>query len=427
MQRFAQDFFVAATTFLLLLLAAPAKADPIIYQIVGNASGAIGGSSFTNVLVTVTLTGDTSNVAMTTLCPTCVVNLGTTTVNIPGIGTAMVTDQTGVFSSVATVVLDPSFPFTTYVAIGTLDHPPATDSQTPIAGIGSNSLLNYGLRTPIGPITAIPGGVGYDSCCFIHTTLGNLTFASNIEPTGQGTFTASAAPTSFVPVAGVWWNKNEPGSGLGIDYHNGTLIAEVYSYLPTGPSQWYLAAGPITNNVFHATLDKYTGGQCISCAYVAPTLIGNDGTITITFTSPTTATVDLPGGRHIQVERYFGSPAAAGQPGSFTPLAGVWWNSQEPGSGYGLDYQNGTLIAEVYSYLANGGSQWYLAAGPVSNNVFTATLDKYVGGQCISCTYIAPTLMGNDGTMTITFTSATTATVALPGGRNIQIQRYFQP
>jgi hypothetical protein len=238
--------------------------------------------------------------------------------------------------------------------------------------------------------------------------------------------TGSTATTSFTPAAGVWWNQNESGSGFGFDYLNGTLLAEVYSYLAAGPSQWYLAAGAVTNNVFQATLDKYVGGQCISCAYKASNIAGNDGTITITFTSATTATVDLPGSRHIQIQRYFGSPAAAGQPGSFTPLAGVWWNPNEPGSGHGLDYQNGTLLVEVYSYLANGASQWYLATGPITNNVFTATLDKYVSGQCISCTYEPPTHVGNDGTITITFTSATTATVDLPGGRHIQIQRYFQ-
>src|SRR6516225_11041312 len=151
----------------------------------------------------------------------------------------------------------------------------------------------------------------------------------------------------ITPVAGVWWNQNESGSGLGIDYQNGTLIAEVYSYLSAGPSQWYLAAGSVTNNVFTATLGEYTGGQCISCAYSAPTLVGDDGTITITFTSPTTATADLPGGRHIQIERYFGQPAV-GQPGRIIPLAGVWWNPNESGSGFGLDYQSGTLIVEVY-------------------------------------------------------------------------------
>jgi hypothetical protein len=233
----------------------------------------------------------------------------------------------------------------------------------------------------------------------------------------------TAAPSAIIPVAGVWWNPNESGSGFGLDYQNGTLLVEVYSYLAGGASQWYLAAGPVANNVFTATLDKYTGGQCISCAYKAPGLVGNDGTITITFTSPTTATADLPGGRHIQIERFFPSLPVAG---AFIPVPGVWWNPNESGSGLGIDYENGTLIVEVYSYLAGGASQWYLAAGPVTNNVFTATLDKYTGGQCISCAYVAPALVGNDGTITITFTSPTTATADLPGGRHIQIQRFFQ-
>ncbi|HVN69393.1 MAG TPA: hypothetical protein VMU38_07090, partial [Candidatus Binatia bacterium] len=220
---------------------------------------------------------------------------------------------------------------------------------------------------------------------------------------------------------------SESGSGFELDYHDGTLVVAAYSYLPNGSAQWYLASGAVANNVFTATLDKYTGGQCISCTYKAPAPNGNDGTITITFTSATTATVDLPGGRHIPIERYFGSPAPAGQAGSFAPVAGVWWNSNESGSGFEFDYQNGTLIVAVYSYLANGASQWYLAAGPITNNVFTATLDKYTGGQCISCAYVSPSPAGSDGSITITFTSATTATVDLPGGRHIQIERYFQP
>jgi hypothetical protein len=106
-------------------------------------------------------------------------------------------------------------------------------------------------------------------------------------------------------MGGVYYDPTQPGSGFGFDYQNGTLIVEVYSYLQAGASQWYLSAGPVVNNVYTGTLDKYTGGQCISCAFVAPTLVGNDGMITITFTSPTTATVDLPGGRHFQIQRFF--------------------------------------------------------------------------------------------------------------------------
>ncbi len=151
------------------------------------------------------------------------------------------------------------------------------------------------------------------------------------------------------------------GRVFGIDYKDGTLVVEVYSYLSDGSSQWYLAAGLLANNVFTGTLDKYTGGQCVSCTYKAPTTVGNDGTIKITFTSATTGTADLPGGRHIPIERYFTAQPNITPSGGVAPIAGVWWNKNEPGSGLGIDYENGTLIVEVYSYLSSGPSQWYLA------------------------------------------------------------------
>jgi hypothetical protein len=117
-----------------------------------------------------------------------------------------------------------------------------------------------------------------------------------------------------------------------------------------------------------------------------------------------------------------------GPPFGFAPVAGVWWDPKQDGSGYGLDYHNGMLVVETYSYLAGGPAQWYLSNGPVNNNVFTGPLEKYIGGQCISCPYTGkPTTAGNDGTMTITFTSPTTANVSLPGGRQTQIQWFFQP
>ena len=236
---------------------------------------------------------------------------------------------------------------------------------------------------------------------------------------------AGAAP--ITPVGGVWWNPLESGSGYGLDFKDGVLLVQIYSYLAGGAAQWYLAAGAVTNNTFTATLDKYTGGQCISCAYKGTTIAGNDGQTTFTFTSPTTANVTLPGGRQIQIQRYFQPPTVVAPAPAITPVGGVWWNPNESGSGYGIDFQNGVLLVQIYSYLAGGPAQWYLAAGAVTNNVFTATLDKYTGGQCISCAYQGPTIAGNDGQTTFTFTSPTTANVTLPGGRQIQIQRYFQP
>jgi hypothetical protein len=114
--------------------------------------------------------------------------------------------------------------------------------------------------------------------------------------------------------------------------------------------------------------------------------------------------------------------AAAGTPPSLiVPTVGLWWNPAESGSGYALDYKHGVLVVTVYSYTTGGAPIWYLASGPMSGNTFTSTLDKYQNGQCIACSYRPATINGNDGAIGITFTSSTTATMSLPGGRSFQV------
>ena len=80
----------------------------------------------------------------------------------------------------------------------------------------------------------------------------------------------------------------------------------------------------------------------------------------------------------------------------------------------------------MYSYTNTGDPVWYLAVGTMGNAgggvAATGTLDKFRSGQCASCMYQMPSQMGNDGPFMITFTSATAATVQLPGGRVTQIQ-----
>lgn len=123
--------------------------------------------------------------------------------------------------------------------------------------------------------------------------------------------------------------------------------------------------------------------------------------------------------------RTFAKPLSVGPvaPPALAPQIGLWWNPDEPGSGYALDYKHGVLVVTVYSYTSAGAAQWYLASGPLSGAVFSATLDKYSGGQCVACTLaVKPALVGNDGIITITFSSPTSATVSLPGGRITQIQ-----
>ncbi len=125
-------------------------------------------------------------------------------------------------------------------------------------------------------------------------------------------------------------------------------------------------------------------------------------------------------------------PGAVAQPGSgaapiaFMPLAGLWWNPDESGSGYNLQIQHGVMVATFFSYTAAGEPVWYYAFGSLANAgngvTVTGTLERFRNGQCASCTYRIPVSMGNDGAFTISFSSPTAATVQMPGARVTRIQ-----
>ena len=119
----------------------------------------------------------------------------------------------------------------------------------------------------------------------------------------SATFTVSAAsPTDIVPIEGMWWDPMQSGSGYAIDVKHGVLVMTVFSYTATGLAQWYLLYGTLVNNSVTAKLLKFMGGQCISCAaWQIPSAAGDDGVATVTFTSPMTATILLPGGRITQI------------------------------------------------------------------------------------------------------------------------------
>src|SRR5579883_1473274 len=193
----------SAVLFMLLLgVASVVEADSIVYRVSGIASGTIGASTFTGVLVQVIAEGDTSHVISMSVPPfgTVFVNPDIVTrVMIPGIGIAKVTEPSAIYSSSGPVTPPNGFPTLPYVVIGTLDNPPSLLSFTGIGALGSDALLGYDLQTSIGPITAIPGGVGYPVLDSIPTTLGTLSFTANLQPSDQGTFTAAVISPATVP------------------------------------------------------------------------------------------------------------------------------------------------------------------------------------------------------------------------------------
>jgi hypothetical protein len=104
-----------------------------------------------------------------------------------------------------------------------------------------------------------------------------------------------------------------------------------------------------------------------------------------------------------------------------TPQLGMWWNPAESGNGYSIGRSGSSIVITVFSYTPQGAPIWYLAFGPLINNTVTGTLNTFINGQCISCAYKPPTANSNDGTATVTFNSATSATMTLPGTRVFNI------
>ena len=195
MNKFAAS--LAPVAVAILSFVSNAHAGPITYDISGMASGEIGATTFTNASVELTGIGDTANV--TSLFSGTIFGnpFSRFTVTIGGVGTATVTDPSEIWAIPAPTGI---FPLPV-VLIGRVDRPPALDSITGIGFVGSNALAGYTGTTGIGPITDV-GSMGFPACSgpgqdpCIHTTLGLLSFSSNITlpTTTEATFVATVTP-----------------------------------------------------------------------------------------------------------------------------------------------------------------------------------------------------------------------------------------
>jgi len=178
---------------LALTFSLAASAAPITYTLTTTAWGTLGASSFTDALVTVTLTGDTSNVTPGTgLITGALVNPGSATVSIFGLGAVTFTGSIGILSTFNDVT-PLLFGGGSGVVIGEFVGP--LNNPTDITGILAQQgpiFFGYDLG-PLGPVSGTGGSSAPDPFAVFPTTGGILNFTAPPADTGTTTFTAVAA------------------------------------------------------------------------------------------------------------------------------------------------------------------------------------------------------------------------------------------
>ena len=273
---------IVGTVGVSCVMATVAYAAPITYTFNGTASGRLGSTTFTNAAFAITAVGDTNDVTSIGTGVPCNDFIGAA-YTLGGVGSGYIT-------SPLSVAVNTGMQLLALTVGGCVD-----TSLIWISGYDAQ-VSAYRLNTGIGPLSL--GTPSPQSAVAPDTSSGKLT----ITDISAMTFQATAGYT-LTPVVGLWWNPNESGSGYNLDVKNGVLVVTIYSYKGSGEPQWYITSGPIANNSFTGTINKYVGGQCISCTYKGlPTVGGNDGVVTIDFSSPTSATLSLPGGRVTQIQ-----------------------------------------------------------------------------------------------------------------------------
>lgn len=189
------------------ILGGIASAAPITYTLTTTATGTLGASPFTDALVSVTLTGDTSNVtAGPPPFTDVVVNPGSATVSVSGLGTGTFTDSIVIVDTLSdTAILGGP-------GVLILDN----TSGTGILLQTGSVFTSYYLQSSLGPITGT-GGVasGSHMTPIFPTTAGNLTWAVG-QSLGTSTFTASTVPeptsltlfsVGLLGFAGLWLRR----------------------------------------------------------------------------------------------------------------------------------------------------------------------------------------------------------------------------
>ena len=228
------------------------------------------------------------------------------------------------------------------------------------------------------------------------------------------------------PQTGWWFNPAEGGRGFSIEPRGTRLFVAAFHYEPDGRATWNFAGGStsIDGSLFTADFMGASGGQTLTGAYRFPNL-ANAGSLTFAFSDARHGTMVWPGGT-VAIERQPSVPNGLTlPPQAGLPESGWWWNPDESGRGFFIEWQGGFVNIAGYMYDEQGRPTWYITVVPTPDPLrITGNWWTYANGQAMGQPYRPATRTSdNAGALDLQFTSRTTATMRLPDGRTIPLVR----
>jgi hypothetical protein len=152
------------------------------------------------------------------------------------------------------------------------------------------------------------GSAGPVTLTFTSATTGSITLpGESAKDVSKFAFSGGGSP-GVVPSNGLWVinaeNNGQSGRGFQIEQNGGVLVFTYYGYDSSGQETWYLASGFMSGSAFTGTLTEYGGGTVLGSTYAPAAPTGSAGSVSITFATPTSGTINLPGESAKEISKF---------------------------------------------------------------------------------------------------------------------------
>ena len=232
------------------------------------------------------------------------------------------------------------------------------------------------------------------------------------------------------PQTGWWWNRAEDGRGFSVEVQGNHIFFAAFLYDVTGRSTWYVATGltSLDGSLYTGPLYSAKGGQTLGGVYPGSPTLKDEGPITLAFNDASAGTMVWPGGT-VPIQRFNIIPNGVNlPPATNQPESGWWWNEQESGRGFFMEWQGGTLDIAGYMYDDAGNPVWYLTVDSMkgaTGQSFAQNWWSYGNGQTLTGAWKPNRQTSNSvAPVTIQFSAPDTAVMTLPNGRTTALKRH---